>query len=533
MASITDRSRQRSTPKQRRERVGAYQRQKAQEPRVSRRRLKRLSREERRAYRRQLAQKAGVSRRRIKQILRQLPKPAHAVFDSLEPAFTHPTYSRLVLLALAAILTVGGRTICNLLRCLGALAPGHWSSYHRVGSHRRWRSLRLARRYITAVLDRFAPRGPVEVAGDDTVTEHPGPKVYGKGCHRDPVRSTRSFTAFRWGHKWVGLALLVRNPFCRRRWALPLMVALYRPPAEQGQPQKEGQAQPQNDQGQTQRSHKTPADLLGQMLRILIRWFPDRTFVCCADGNYATHELAELAAANPQRLKFVSKFYEDANLFESPPPYVKGLSHGRPRVKGKELPDPAQVVRETVKRSVLEVDWYGGERRRVEIVTGSGWWYKSGRPLVPVRWVFVHDLTGTHRDEYFFTTDPAMRVQVVIETYTGRWNIETTYQELRSYLGLETTRGWSRNTVLRSGPCLFSLDTVVVWLYVELPARYTRVRVVDWLGKRDVTFSDAITAVRRWLWVEWIFAMAGHREAFQKLSGPMRQLLLNGLAPAA
>jgi DDE superfamily endonuclease len=358
MASIADRSRKRSTPKQRQEVVRAYHRQQAQKPRVSRRQLKRLSREQRRAYRRQWAQKAGVSRRRIKHILHQFPKPVHAVFDSLEPAFTRPTYSRLVLLALAAILTVGGRTICNLLRGLGGLAPGHSSSYHRVGSHRRWRSVRLARRYLTAVLARFAPSGPVEVAGDDTVTEHPGAKVYGKGCHRDPVRSTRSFTAFRWGHKWVGLALLVPFPFCRRRWALPLMVALYRPPPEKGRPQPDkGQSQPQPDKGRPQRSHKTPADLLGQMLRILMRWFPDRTFVCCADGNYASHELAELAAANPQRLKFVSKFYPAANLFE-PPPVVLGKrpSH-RPRQKGAKQPTPEQVVRDTLERPVLTVAW--------------------------------------------------------------------------------------------------------------------------------------------------------------------------------
>ena len=121
------------------------------------------------------------------------------------------------------------------------------------------------------------------MAGDDTVTEHPGPKVYGKGCHRDPVRSTHSFTAFRWGHKWVVLALLVRFPLSTRRWALPLLVALYRP-----------------EKGSTaSRRHKTPAELLRQMLRILMRWFPDRTFVCTGDGNYATHELAELAAAIP------------------------------------------------------------------------------------------------------------------------------------------------------------------------------------------------------------------------------------------
>jgi hypothetical protein len=516
MASLTDRPRPRLTPKQRRETVANYHRQRAQQPRRSRRRTKRLSREQRR----QLARKAGLSGRQLKRLGHQLPKPVRTVFEPLAPGLTRPTYRRLVLLALAAILTVGGRTVSNLLRCLGALAPGHSSSYHRVLSHRRWSTRRLARRYIAAVLARFAPHGLVELAGDDTVTEHPGATVYGKGCHRDPVRSTHSFTAYRWGHKWVILAVLVRFPFCRRRWALPLMVALYRPAAKA-------------TEGAPKRAHKTPVDLLGQMLRILIRWFPDRTFVCSADGNYAAHELAEVAAANPRRLTFVSKFYPNANLFEPPPPVLGQRPAHRPRKKGKELPKPAQVVQDTSKRSVLTVAWYGGERRRVEVVSGSGWWYQSGRPLIPVRWVFVRDRTGTHRDEYFFTTDVTMSPKRVIETYTGRWNIETTFQEARSYLGLETTRGRSRNTVLRAEPGLLALYTMVVWLYVELPMRYHRVRVVDWWRKSDVTFSDAITAVRRYLWVEGVFSLSGHREAFEKLGGPLRQILLQGLAPAA
>jgi len=98
---------------------------------------------------------------------------------------------------------------------------------------------------------------------------------------------------------------------------------------------------------------------------------------------------------------------------------------------------------------------------------------------------------------------------------------------------LETTRGWCRSTVLRAEPCLFGLYTVVALLYASLPARYARVRVVDWPGKRDVTFSDAITAVRRWLWQEWVFAIPGHSEAFQKLPPTFRSLLLSGLAPAS
>src|SRR5262249_5011106 len=107
-----------------------------------------------------------------------------------------------------------------------------------------------------------------------------------------------------------------------------------------------------------------------------------------------------------------------------------------------------------------------------------------------------------------------------------------TFQEMRSHLGLETTRGWSEQTVLRVAPCLFGLYTVVAALYVQLPARGRLGVVLVWIGKQDVTFSDAITAVRPWLWVAWVFAIPGHRTAFSKLSRPFQQLLLAGLAPA-
>ena len=181
-------------------------------PSLSRQAQRRFSQEQRRDYRRRLARKARAARRQIDRNHRRLPEPVHTVFEPLAQALTRPTYHRLVLLALAVILTTGGRTIAHLLRTLDALAPGHPSSYHRALSHRRWPSRRLARRYIAAILSRFAPRGTVELAGDDTVTEHRGAQVYGKGCHRDPVRSTGSFTAYRWGHKWVVLAVLVRSP---------------------------------------------------------------------------------------------------------------------------------------------------------------------------------------------------------------------------------------------------------------------------------------------------------------------------------
>src|SRR5215211_1398740 len=131
MTSLLDRPRTRLSPKQLRERL--------------------------RALRRQQARKARAARRQQERIHEQLPPLVRTVFDPLAPAFTRPTYHRFVLLALAAILTLGRRTVADLLRTLGALAPGHPSSYHRVFSRNRWSLWGLARRFTHAVLDRLVP----------------------------------------------------------------------------------------------------------------------------------------------------------------------------------------------------------------------------------------------------------------------------------------------------------------------------------------------------------------------------------------
>ena len=115
--------------------------------------------------------------------------------------------------------------------------------------------------------------------------------------------------------------------------------------------------------------------------------------------------------------------------------------------------------------------------------------------------------------------------------YCGRWNIETTFEEMRSCLGLETTRGWCERTVLRAAPCLFGLYSVVALLFQDSPAK-KRSGGVAWRGKDTVTFSDALCAVRRWLWDEAVLPQAGDGMALKELPTPVRELLLTTLAPA-
>jgi len=445
-----------------------------------------------------------------------IPTLALPLLQEFAPVFTQPTWRHAQILLFAAILTTGRHTIANLMRTVGVLAHAHPCTYQRVLSQARWSGLALARALSRFIVGHLLPPGPVTVVGDDTVTEHRGKKVYGKARHRDAVRSSHSYTAHRYGHKWVVLAVLVRFPFAVRPWALPLLVALYRSPEEN---RRRG------------RRHKTPAELMQVLLRLLLRWFPERSLVFAGDSGFGSHDMAAFVQAHAPRLHLVSRYYANANLYE-PPPVVVGKRNGRPRKKGAKRPSPEQVVADA-QRSRLQVSWYGGGQRRVEVVTRTGHWYKGGSGLVPVRWVYVQDRTGTHRDDYLYSTDTTLTARQIIEIYTGRWNIETTFQEARSYLGLGSTRGWGRSTVLRAEPCLLGLYTVVAWLYHQLPSNLQEDGQVVWLGKDTLTFSDAITVVRRWLWQEWVLARPGHREAFAKLPEALKETLFYALAPAA
>ena len=190
------------------------------------------------------------------------------------------------------------------------------------------------------------------------------------------MRSTHSYTAFRWGHKWVVLAILVQFPFATRAWALPVLTALYHapekatkaqtPPAKrrrqktkdqtrlqakarahrqaatqaQAQARAKTKAPKKKTKAQWRRQHKTPSELMRQLLLVLTHWFPDRRFVFAGDGGYGTHALARFAARRRRRkLTLVSLFYANAALHD-PPPVVVGQKNGRPARRGTSGPPP-------------------------------------------------------------------------------------------------------------------------------------------------------------------------------------------------
>ena len=157
-----------------------------------------------------------------------VPNEALPLLQELAPAFTQPTFQRFLLLMGSALLCTGHRTISNLLRVVAPLASGHVTTYQRVFSSASWSAMCLACSLCRTVVELLPPDRPIMLVGDDTVDGHPGRHVYGKARHRDPVRSSHSYTAWRYGHKWVVLAVLVRFPFATRPLGLPLLARFTR-----------------------------------------------------------------------------------------------------------------------------------------------------------------------------------------------------------------------------------------------------------------------------------------------------------------
>jgi hypothetical protein len=447
-----------------------------------------------------------------------IPSAAEPLFIQFSVVFTQPTFQRILILAIGAVLTIGRRTVTNILWTMQKVIDGHSSTYHRVFSRAVWSLWPLGKILASAVLRYIPPEEPVLVPMDDTTAQHRGKRVYGKGCHYDAVRSTHSHVVFRWGHRWVVLAISVKFPFISRRWALPVLAALYRPK--------------ELDQAEGRR-HKTAPQIARQLMAVLIHWFPQRKFVFLGDGGYASHELAKFCYRHRRHATLVSRFRSDANLY-APAPQRKGRL-GRPRIKGRRLPKPQEVVAGS-QRNACTVNWYGGGKRRVELVGGSGLWYHGagGQGVVPIRWVFVHDLQGTHRDEYFYTTDVNLTAEQIASWFTARWPIETTFQEIRAHLGFETPHQYVAKSVLRAAPCLLGLFSVICLIFAAY-ASHNRVcpRRTLWYHKSEPTFSDAIATVRRIFWRESIFEKASYHKDFEKLPPNLRDMLLDYLSQAA
>lgn len=300
-------------------------------------------------------------------------------------------------------------------------------------------------------------------------------------------------------------------PWAKRSWALPFLTVLA-PSARWSEAHRQ--------------RHKTLTDWARQAILQTKRWLPNRKVIVVADGAFAA---LDLLAAVRRHVCVVTRLRLDASLFEPAPRRPPGR-RGRPPLKGKALPKLSTRLTdpETAWTTVVVAQWYGAQQRTLLTATGTAVWYKAGTPPVPIRWVLVRDPTGAHDPSAFLCTDLDAIPEAILGWFVSRWRVETTFQEVRSHLGVETQRQWSDLAILRTTPALlglFSLITVWATALVQDATSPVRPHRTAWYCKPEPSFSDAIAAVRRVLWSPPNFSMS--RQLAETVAIPVN--LLNRL----
>jgi hypothetical protein len=125
---------------------------------------------------------------------------------------------------------------------------------------------------------------------------------------------------------------------------------------------------------------------------------------------------------------------------------------------------------------------------------------------VPIRWVVVRDPQGEFTTQALLCTDLGASPKQVLRWFVLRWQMETTFQEARRHLGMETQRQWSELAIRRTTPALLGLFSLVTLFANQRMMQSMGVlRRAAWYLKTYPTFSDALALVRKELWAQATF----------------------------
>jgi hypothetical protein len=419
-----------------------------------------------------------------------LPTTMIQVLAPLAPLFSKRLWAHVQVLLAGTILAPGKRTVTSALRAMGLEQERQFCRYHRVLNRASWSGKEAARVLLGLLVEALVPDGPLVLGIDETLERRWGKKIAAKGVYRDPLLSTRKRFIKTSGLRWICMVLLAEVPWASRVWALPFLSALAH---------SERYAKEHN------KRHKKLTDWAWQLLLLVRRWYPQRELVAVADRTYASLKLLDRCRKLRNPITFITRLRLDAALYQPAPPRYPGQM-GRPRLKGERLPNLSVVAEDpaTFWRTITVARWYGSEERTVEIVSDTAFWHSTGLPAVPLRWVLIRDPHGEFSTQALLCTDLRADPERIICWFVRRWQMETTFQEVRQRLGFETQRHWSQRAIQRTAPALLALFSVVtLFAHQHMTKRSAQtVRRAAWYYKRHPTFADALALVRKELWVQ-------------------------------
>jgi len=387
----------------------------------------------------------------------------HTMLVPLAAVFSQPSFHNFVVL-LEGWLMAGGRAMTSTALTALETYPKHFATYYRFFSEGAWKPDVLGVALINLVLP-LAPEEPVLAVVDDTLARKTGKHIWGANMHHDPLHWLPNALAF--GHNWVVLAIVVDVPLVHRPVAVPVLWRLYRSRKTRSGKTRRGRRERKTVGAASKAEYRTRPELAVELLHMLRDALgPDRPIHALGDSAYGGKSVTRNLPANTTA---ISRLPMNAALYDLAPARRKGQK-GCPRKKGERLPSPKEMATRKSGWRTATVHIYG-KAVKVRYKTAVVLWYNSTRTM-PVRIVLVRDPKGRRKDDCFFSTDPTMTPETIIETYARRWSLEVAFRDTKQLLGFERSQVRTPKAVKRTGPFAFVAYTVTVAWFAQYGYRH-------------------------------------------------------------
>ena len=370
-----------------------------------------------------------------------------------------------------------------------------WSADYRLFSRSSWDPHAL----FDPIFDRLAAllpssQAPVVAALDDTLCKKTGRHIPGATYARDPLSPPFHVNLVR-GLRFVQASLLVRaTGFLGPARALPVRFEPA-PPAVKPASLKDAHQHTRKNQANQKKQPKrnankkktgapagkkkaavpTPEEMeyrlqkklraltqvgvrVLQSLRQALDARPDtrqRQLLVSGDGSYTNRPVLRQL---PERTTFIGRIRKDAKLFLALPPASQTHSGGRPRRYGASAPTPEKVLHDDSVPVVKVRCFAAGEVRGIPVkVLRTVYWRKAGADM-PLLLVVIKPLGYRLRKgskllyrqpAFLICTDPQLDLQMLLQAYIDRWEIECNHRDEKSLIGVTQGQVWNPLAVTR------------------------------------------------------------------------------------
>jgi len=377
------------------------------------------------------------------------------------------TFNRAIRLAFGIFTTLGRKTISRAIATTGR-DQLDWAADYRFFSRCKWDPCTLFRPILRKTLEQI-DEDFITVGYDDTLVKKTGKKIKGSGWARDPL-GPPFCTNFVWGMRYLQASILL--PLYNKEETSSRGIPVQFVQLPKFKKPRWNAPQEKHDEYQELIKKYNSSTTFVKHLKYLRNELDyaggrDKHLVTVVDGSYCNKTCL---ASNVSRATIIGRTRKNARL------YFKDLNPPKPKRGKTRFYHPDSFTPEEIRKNnnyeykKMKIH-YGGNWREIRYKEVEKVYWKYGTKRLPLRLVIIaptpykrgKNRKLCYRDPaYLLTTDHDLDIQILIQKYFDRWQIEVNFQEEKRDMGLGQAQVWSEKSIPRAPAFLVATYSAMI-----------------------------------------------------------------------